>query len=194
MCYFSVITYANYFRGYLFKMSDDKKIQRNNDAPIKRFKDNDEESEHGPQGEFAEMFHDSLKQLKVGEVVKGVVVQVTQDFVLVDVGYKSEGCIPSSEFIDESGQLKVNVGDQVRVLFERAENERGYIVLSKKKAESQVAWEVIAEAGGEGGEIEGKITGKVKGGLVVDIGVQAFLPASQVDIRPRRQSGQICRS
>ena len=117
-------------------MSDDKKIQRNNDAPIKRFKDNDEESEHGSQGEFAEMFHDSLKQIKVGEVVKGVVVQVTQDFVLVDVGYKSEGCIPSSEFIDESGQLKVNVGDQVRVLFERAENERGYISFSPRKRRS----------------------------------------------------------
>ena len=165
-------------------MSDDKKIHRRDDAPIKRFKDSDEESEHGTQGEFAEMFHDSLKQLQVGEVVKGVVVQVTQDYVHVDVGYKSEGHIPLSEFVDENGQLTVNVGDEVRVLFERAENERGYIVLSKKKAESQVAWERVAEAGGEGGVIEGKITGKVKGGLIVDIGVQAFLPASQVDIRP----------
>src|SRR5512138_71764 len=162
----------------------EKKAIREYDAPIKRFQDIDEESDHGGQGEFAEMFHDSLKQLKVGEVVKGVVVQVTQDFVLVDVGYKSEGCIASGEFIDENGELKVNVGDEVRVLFERAENERGYIVLSKKKAESQVAWERIAESGGEGGTIEGKITGKVKGGLVVDIGIQAFLPASQVDIRP----------
>lgn len=165
-------------------MSDEKKFNRDNDAPIKRFQDNDDESDHGAQGEFAEMFHDSLKQLKVGEVVKGIVVQVTQDFVLVDVGYKSEGCIPISEFIDDNGQLLVKDGDAVSVLFERAENERGYIVLSKKKAESQVAWERIAEAGGEGGVIEGKITGKVKGGLIVDIGVQAFLPASQVDIRP----------
>lgn len=165
-------------------MSDEKKIDRDNNAPIKRFQDIDDESDHGTQGEFAEMFHDSLKQLKVGEVVKGVVVQVTQDFVLVDVGYKSEGCISCSEFIDENGQLMVKVGDEVSVLFERAENERGYIVLSKKKAESQVAWERVAGAGGEGGIIEGKITGKVKGGLIVDIGVQAFLPASQVDIRP----------
>lgn len=165
-------------------MSDEKKFDKDTNAPIKRFQDIDDESDHGAQGEFAEMFHDSLKQLKVGEVVKGVVVQITQDFVLVDVGYKSEGCIPISEFIDESGQLMVKEGDGVSVLFERAENERGYIVLSKKKAESQVAWERVAEAGGEGGVIEGKITGKVKGGLIVDIGVQAFLPASQVDIRP----------
>jgi small subunit ribosomal protein S1 len=165
-------------------MSDEKKIHGRDNAPIKRFQDSEEEAEHGTQGEFAEMFHDSLKQLQVGEIVKGVVVQVTQDYVHVDVGYKSEGHIPISEFVDDNGQLTVNVGDEVKVLFERAENERGYIVLSKKKAESHVAWDRIAEAGGEGGIIEGKIVGKVKGGLIVDIGVQAFLPASQVDLRP----------
>lgn len=178
-------------------MSDEKKNHGRDNAPIKRFKDSDDETDYGAQGEFAEMFHDSLKQLQVGEIVKGVVVQVTQDMVLVDVGYKSEGCISSSEFVDENGQLTVSVGDEVKVLFERAENERGYIVLSKKKAESHVAWEKIAEAGGEGGIIEGKITGKVKGGLIVDIGLQAFLPASQVDVRPGgnldKYVGQTCK-
>ena len=165
-------------------MNDERKSNRFKDAPIKRFTDNDDELEQGSQGEFEELFHGSLRQLQVGEVVKGVVVQISQDFVLVDVGYKSEGCIAINEFMDESGEISVKVGDEVRVLFERAENERGYIVLSKKKAESQVGWERIAEAGGEGGIIEGKIVSKVKGGLMVDIGVQAFLPASQVDVRP----------
>lgn len=165
-------------------MNDERKSNRFKDAPIKRFTDNDDELEQGSQGEFEELFHGSLRQLQVGEVVKGVVVQISQDFVLVDVGYKSEGCIAINEFMDESGEIGVKVGDEVRVLFERAENERGYIVLSKKKAESQVGWERIAEAGGEGGIIEGKIVSKVKGGLMVDIGVQAFLPASQVDVRP----------
>lgn len=164
-------------------MNEERKQTRFKDAPIKRFKDTDEELEGG-QGEFEELFQGSLRQLQVGEVVKGVVVQISQDFVLVDVGYKSEGCIAIHEFMDESGDLNVKVGDEVRVLFERAENERGYIVLSKKKAESQAGWEKITEAGGEGGIIEGKIVSKVKGGLMVDIGVQAFLPASQVDIRP----------
>ena len=165
-------------------MSDERKSNRFKDAPIKRFTDNDDELEQSGQGEFEELFHGSLRQLQVGEVVKGVVVQISQDFVLVDVGYKSEGCIAINEFMDDNGDINVKVGDEVRVLFERAENERGYIVLSKKKAESQVGWEKIAEAGGEGGIIEGKIISKVKGGLMVDVGVQAFLPASQVDVRP----------
>ncbi|HTG82683.1 MAG TPA: 30S ribosomal protein S1 [Geobacteraceae bacterium] len=161
-------------------MKEETKTTGKNDAPIKRFIDTDEEHE---QGEFAELFHDSLKQLQVGEVVKGIVVHINQDFVLVDVGYKSEGRIQIGEFLDENGQLTVKVGDEVRVLFERAENEHGYIVLSKRKAESQVTWTKIEEAG-EGGIVEGKIVSKVKGGLNVDIGIMAFLPASQVDIRP----------
>ncbi|HYS44607.1 MAG TPA: 30S ribosomal protein S1, partial [Geobacteraceae bacterium] len=164
-------------------MKDETKVTGKNDAPIKRFIDTEEEHEQGAQGEFAELFHDSLKQLQVGEVVKGVVVHINQDFVLVDVGYKSEGRIQIGEFLDENGQLTVKVGDDVRVLFERAENEHGYIVLSKKKAESQVTWGKIEEAG-EGGIVEGRIVSKVKGGLNVDIGIMAFLPASQVDIRP----------
>ena len=164
-------------------MKDEMRTNGKNDAPIKRFIDTDDEHEQGAQGEFAELFHDSLKQLQVGEVVKGVVAHINQDFVLVDVGYKSEGRIQIGEFLDENGQLTVQVGDEVRVLFERAENEHGYIVLSKKKAESQVTWTKIEEAG-EGGIVEGKIVSKVKGGLNVDIGIMAFLPASQVDIRP----------
>ncbi len=164
-------------------MKDEMKTTGKNDARIKRFFDTEEEHEQGGQGEFAELFHDSLKQLQVGEIVKGVVVHINQDFVLVDVGYKSEGRIQIGEFLDENGQLTVKVGDEVKVLFERAENEHGYIVLSRKKAESQVAWTKIEEAG-EGGIVEGRIVSKVKGGLNVDIGVMAFLPASQVDIRP----------
>jgi small subunit ribosomal protein S1 len=162
---------------------NESKFSGKNDAPIKRFIDTEDEHEQGTQGEFEELFHDSLKQLQVGEVVKGVVAHINQDFVLVDVGYKSEGRIQIGEFLDEAGQLTVKVGDEVKVLFERAENEHGYIVLSRKKAESQVTWGKIEEAG-EGGIVEGKITSKVKGGLNVDIGIMAFLPASQVDIRP----------
>ncbi|MFZ3208358.1 MAG: 30S ribosomal protein S1 [Geobacteraceae bacterium] len=177
-------------------MMDDRPESRHSDMKIKRFKDTDEEFEHGAQGEFEELFHDSLRQLQVGEIVKGVVVKINQDFVLVDVGYKSEGRIPVGEFLDESGGITVKVGDEVKVFFERAENELGYIVLSRKKAESQVAWDRISEAGGEGGIIEGKILAKVKGGLTVDVGIQAFLPASQVDLRPGgnldKYLGQTC--
>jgi small subunit ribosomal protein S1 len=176
-------------------MGEDKKTFKKKDMPIRRLHDTDEDVEHEEMGGFAELFQDSLSQPQSGEIVKGVVVQIEADCVLVDVGYKSEGCIRINEFTDENGELNVKIGDTVHVFFERGENIRGHMVLSKKKAESQVAWETITAAG-EDGIIEGKITGKVKGGLIVDVGVEAFLPASQVDIRPGgnldRFIGQTC--
>jgi small subunit ribosomal protein S1 len=166
-------------------MMDEKRMKRQKEMPIKRFHDTDDELEQGSGGEFEEMFQDSLKQLRVGEIVRGVVVQISPEYVLVDVGYKSEGCIHTNEFMDETGQLTIKVGDPVEVLFERRENELGYIVLSKRKAQAHLVWDKIAEAGGEGGDIEGKVVAKVKGGLNVDIGgITGFLPASQVDLRP----------
>jgi small subunit ribosomal protein S1 len=176
-------------------MTADSKQQRRNDAPIKRFKDMDDEHETSG-GEFAEMFQDSLNQPRAGEVVEGTVVQITQDFVMIDVGYKSEGCVYVEEFMDEDGVVTVQPGDKVKVLFQRGENAKGHLILSKRKAEQLIGWDNVAAAGGEGGLIEGKIVGKVKGGLTVDIGLPAFLPASQVDLRPGgnldRYLGQTC--
>jgi small subunit ribosomal protein S1 len=164
-------------------MTAEVKQQKKNDAPIKRFKDIEDENETGSV-EFAELFQDSLNQPKAGDVVQGTVVQITQEFVMVDVGYKSEGCVHVEEFMDEDGVVTVQPGDKVYVLFQRGETAKGHLILSKRKAEQLVGWERVAEAGGEGGTIEGKIVGKVKGGLTVDIGLPAFLPASQVDLRP----------
>ncbi len=164
-------------------MSEEKKQSKGNTTLIKRFTDIDEDHEAG-SGEFEELFHESLKEIQVGEVVTGTVVQVNADIVLVDVGYKSEGCVYTSEFTNEDGEVTVQPGDQVRVVVLRGENEKGYVVLSKRKAEERVGWENIATAGGEGGIIEGTISAKVKGGFTVDIGMPAFLPASQVDVRP----------
>lgn len=164
-------------------MTADGRQQKKNVALIKRFKDMDDDLELSSSGEFAELFQDSLNQPKTGEVVQGTVVQIAQDFVMVDVGYKSEGRVPVDEFMDEDGVVTVQPGDKVYVLFQRNEGSGG-LLLSKRKAEQLVGWERVAEAGGEGGTIEGKIVGKVKGGLTVDIGLPAFLPASQVDIRP----------
>jgi small subunit ribosomal protein S1 len=178
-------------------MTGDTRQQKKNDAPIRRFKDIDDDHEHGgTQGEFEELFHDSLKQPQQGEVVEGTVVQINQEYVMVDVGYKSEGFVPVAEFMDEDGVLTVQPGDKVKVLFQRDENARGKLFLSKRKAEQLIGWDRVAEAGGEGGTIEGKIIAKVKGGLTVDIGLPAFLPASQVDLRPGgsldRYLGQTC--
>ncbi|RNC71394.1 MAG: 30S ribosomal protein S1 [Desulfuromonadales bacterium] len=164
-------------------MIDDKEMTSRTDTTIRRFADMDDETEQGG-GEFAELFKESIKHHQVGEIVTGRVVHITQEYVLVDIGYKSEGSIPVSEFLDEEGNLTVKEGDEVKAVFDRKENQKGYAVLSRRKAERLAAWDAIDEAGGEGGIVEGKIVGKVKGGLTVDIGMQAFLPASQVDLRP----------
>jgi small subunit ribosomal protein S1 len=165
-------------------MGDEKKMDSKK-MPIRRFTDSEDDADQTGKEEFAEMFQESLRQAQVGDVVKGVVVKIGADYVLVSVeGIKSEGRISLDEFKDPNGELSVKEGDEVRVLFERKEDRSGCPVLSRAKAEQQGAWEKISEAGGEGGVIEGQITGKVKGGLIVDIGVAAFLPASQIDIRP----------
>lgn len=131
---------------------------------------------------FKELFENSIKELNVGDVVEGTVLQINGDMVVVDVGYKSEGIIPLSEFADENGQTDIKVGDKVDVLFERRENENGLISLSKEKADRQKIWNNLEE----GAVVEGRIAARIKGGLSVDIGVNAFLPGSQVDLRPVR--------
>ena len=164
-------------------MNDERELTNTNE-PERRISDMEDDSNQGTKENFEELFQESLRQPRVGEIVKGVVVQIDPDYVLVNIGYKSEGCIPVSEFTDEAGQLTVKVGDEVKVFFEKKENIRGYVVLSRKKAEREIVWEKIEEAVESGGLVEGKIVATVKGGLTVDIGVPAFLPASQVDVRP----------
>jgi len=145
---------------------------------------------------FAEMFEASLKErggegvLKEGEVVKGTVIQVTKDFAIVDVGYKSEGQIPLVEFTNAKGETNVAAGDTVEVLLESRENETGMVVLSKEKADKMRIWDEISAACERDELVHGTIVGRVKGGLSVDIGVKAFLPGSQVDIRTVRNLDQ----
>ena len=135
---------------------------------------------------FAELFEQSLKQVKEGELVRGTVLSVDSDNVQVDIGFKSEGLIPTWEFMDEDGTLLVKAGDIVDVLVEDAEDEEGRIVLSKEKADRLKVWDDISKAFEADEAVEGVIVSRVKGGLAVDIGVKAFLPGSQVDLRPVR--------
>jgi small subunit ribosomal protein S1 len=139
-------------------------------------------------GEFEDIFEASIKEkdFKVGDVVQGTVVEVQTDYVLVDIQYKSEGLIPINEFRMVEGQRSVKPGDVVEVLIDRVENENGMVVLSKDKADMLRAWNDIARAADNEELIEGTIIAKVKGGLSVDIGVKAFLPGSQIDLRPVR--------
>ncbi len=142
----------------------------------------------GPGDQFTEMFEASVKErdFKVGDVVQGTVVEVQSDYVLVDINYKSEGLIPINEFRMVEGVRSVKPGDVVEVLIDRVENENGMVVLSKDKADMLRAWNDISRAAENEELIEGTIIAKVKGGLSVDIGVKAFLPGSQIDLRPVR--------
>ena len=116
-----------------------------------------------------------------GDIVKGTIIEVRHKEVLVDIGYKSEGSIPGNEFDDIK---TVNEGDVIDVLIERLEDREGMVVLSKEKAEFKQNWEKILSICNEGGTITGRVKGAVKGGLLVNIGVEAFLPASQIDVIP----------
>ena len=126
--------------------------------------------------------------LKEGRIVKGHVVKVGKDFVVVDIGHKSEGEIPISQFADTTGLIKVGVGQDVDVFLENLENESGLVELSKEKADKLKVWDEISSACERDEIIEGTISQRVKGGLSVTIrgGVKAFLPGSQVDLRPIR--------
>ena len=126
---------------------------------------------------------DAVQQFVEGSIVKGTVIDVRQNEVLVDIGYKSEGLIPKYEFLDPES---IVVGSQIEVLLEKIEDDNGMVVLSYEKAEQKKNWDRIVSLCNEGGTIEGKVRGKVKGGLTVNIGVEAFLPASQIDVIPPR--------
>jgi small subunit ribosomal protein S1 len=134
--------------------------------------------------DFMELYEESLKSIQEGKVVSGQIVQIDNEYVLVDIGYKSEGMIQVSEFIDSSGNLTAAVGDEVDVLLVRKEDKDGRVILSKEKAASVKLWDHIEEVYKDEGTIRGKIISKVKGGLSVDIGLPAFLPGSQADLPP----------
>jgi small subunit ribosomal protein S1 len=149
-----------------------------------------EEAEHKNKPEesesFQALYEESLHEVQEGEVIRGRVIHIGPEFVTVDIGFKSEGQVPLKEFLSKEGQICVSVGDSIDVFVERKESETGIVNLSKEKADKFKFWEEISRAWNEDREIEGKIVSRIKGGLTVDIGVPAFLPGSQVDIRPIR--------
>jgi small subunit ribosomal protein S1 len=131
--------------------------------------------------EMKELLAKSMRDFKEGSIVKGTILEIRAREVLVDIGYKSEGAIPGSEFDDLEN---LQVGDEVEVLLCRLENDDGMVVLSKERAAAKQNWEKIVGVFNAGGLIKGKVKGSVKGGLLVNIGVEAFCPGSQIDIVP----------
>ena len=138
------------------------------------------------EASFAELFGQQTTTFKEGAVVQGTVLSIDEEQVQVDVGGKSEGLVASWEFMNDDGTMLIKVGDRVDVLVEEAEGEDGRVVLSKEKAERLKVWDEISGAYERDEACEGTIVSRVKGGLSVDIGVKAFLPGSQVDLRPVR--------
>jgi len=140
----------------------------------------------GSMEELMDLYEESFKRFEEGEVVTGSIISVDKDYVLVDIGYKSEGQIRINEFKDEDGNINANLGDSVDVMVEWWDDEDERVVLSKEKATKVKVWEEIQKTYDEDGTVDGVITARVKGGFSVDIGVQAFLPGSQADLRPIR--------
>ncbi len=141
--------------------------------------------------ELLDIYESSLSKFEEGQVVTGKVISVGRDMVLVDVGYKSEGQISIQEFIDEQGNASVNVGDEFEVMIEVWDEEEETVLLSHEKAKKVKVWDGIKEIYDADGTIEGVITSRVKGGFSVDIGLQAFLPGSQADLRPIRNMDEM---
>jgi small subunit ribosomal protein S1 len=136
----------------------------------------------GREETMEELYAESLLEFEEGEVVLGTVVQVSDSEILVDVGAKSEGTIPIEEF--QRSQVQPKVGDRIEVYLEAMEDAEGLIVLSKEKADKIKVWDAVSQAYEKGSPVEGRVVEVVKGGVAVDIGVKAFLPGSQVDLRP----------
>lgn len=130
--------------------------------------------------ELSELIDKTFRTYREGSIVKGTILEIKPQVVLVDIGYKSEGAIPVQEFEDE----EFEVGDEIEVLLERLENDEGMVVLSKEKAAHKQNWDKIVKVFQDGGLVRGKIKSVVKGGLMVNVGVEAFLPGSQIDIIP----------
>src|SRR4029079_7130740 len=151
-----------------------------------RPREGDDQIEREEFDRLLEIYDNSFRNIAEGEVVKGTVLKVTASEVIVDVGYKSEGIIAISEFLDENGNVTVEAGDIVDVLLERTEHRDGYVVLSREKAEKMKIWDEVEKAYLERKVVIGRVIERIKGGLAVDIGVRAFLPGSQIDVRPVR--------
>lgn len=144
------------------------------------------------KSDFEELFEAEIQELQEGDIIKGTVVQITPDSVMVDIGYKSEGHVPLREFLDKDGKPTVSVGDEITVLLEKREDEHGGIVLSKAKADQFKIWDDIIASYETGKSIEGTISQRIKGGFYVEIeGVTAFLPGSQVDLKPVRSPDKL---
>jgi small subunit ribosomal protein S1 len=143
---------------------------------------------------FADLFEESLRSVEMepGSIVTGTVVDISNEWVVVHAGLKSEGIIPRSQFVEENGEFNLSIGDQVQVAMEVVDDGWGETRLSREKAKRAETWQMLEAAFDKGEVVAGQINGKVKGGFTVDINeIRAFLPGSLVDIRPLRETAHL---
>jgi small subunit ribosomal protein S1 len=169
------------------KTEDEKQKQESNSGPSSVNSSKAISSERGEgSGSVMDLYEESFKRFAEGEVVTGRIISIDKDQALIDIGYKSEGQVRIQEFMDEKGNITAKVGDAVEVMVEWWDDEDERVLLSKDKAANIKIWEAIKKSYDEEGTVKGTITNRVKGGFSVDIGVPAFLPGSQADLRPIR--------
>ena len=149
--------------------------------------DNDsKQEEDSAEINIEEMYEQSLRQIQEGELITGEIIKIDEEYVLVDIGYKSEGIIPIREFKDTDGKVTAKAGDKVDVVLERKEDDEGVVTLSMERAKKIKVWDQIRDIQNSDGTIQGKVIHRVKGGLSIDVGLPAFLPGSQIDLQPIR--------
>ena len=136
------------------------------------------------EDEMKELYETSMRGLQEGNIHKGKVINILNDSVILDVGLKSEGKASLSEFLDKAGNPTIQIGDDVEVMVTGREEKDGLLVLSKQRVDTIKLWQNIDKSLEEGLALDGIVASEVKGGFIVDIGVSAFLPMSQVDLKP----------
>lgn len=165
---------------------EDLTDQAGAEQPVDDQVSKDVQDSGGSEENYEDMYAESFKRFEEGELVTGRIIAIDKDYVLVDIGYKSEGQIRIQEFKDDNGNINASQGDDVEVMVEYWDEDEERVVLSKEKAAKVKIWEDIKRNYDNDETIEGVILARVKGGFSVDIGVQAFLPGSQADLRPIR--------
>ncbi len=141
--------------------------------------------------DFDALYEESLLGVKEQDIVKGTVTDTTKEWVTIDIGFKSDCLVPTTEFLNEEGVVAADIGEIFEVFVEALEDDDGVTIVSKRKAEKMRTWEKVGEIFEQEGTVNGAIIARVKGGMQVDIGVKAFLPGSQVDLRPVRNLDQL---
>ena len=170
---------------------EEDQLMAESEAPLDEESDDSVQDSGDSMENVMNLYEESFKRFAEGEVVTGRIISIDKDHVLVDIGYKSEGQIRLSEFKDEEGNISAEMGDSVEVMVEWWDDEEERVVLSKEKAANIKIWDAIKSSYDEDGTVEGVISNRVKGGFSVDIGVQAFLPGSQADLRPIRNLDEL---